>query len=717
MALSIQTNIASLQAQLNLNKASQSLAKNQERLSTGLRINSAADDAAGLAISDRMTAQIRGLNQASMNANDGISLAKTAEGALHETTNILQRMRELAVQAANDSNTADDRASIQAEIDQLIQEVDRIAENTNYNTKTLLDGSLTNNVFQVGSNSNETISFGIDGAKASDLGTFGGVSGGQFQVATEGTSVTTDLANVTAGNKLSQLNGGALTLNGIEIGKSLSGDDTVSSTDNAASAIAIAEAINRHADDTGVRAYAEDTTATFEVTTGSISSNNLATGALTLNGVEIESFSTVASLTTNAQNLVDKINAKSSETGIEASWDTTGTSSTATITLNAVDGRNIEIESNSTGAGIGTLKEGTQTVRGDVTLYSSEGFDIGGDSPESIGFSPQSVQVTSALQDVDGTSPTELAAVFDDLQSGDLIINGYDVNVDNMMTAGNTDNTSYVDQAASAQNIAYAINNTDELSSEVEAEAETVANLGYVKAYDAGSDNFTISVNNQTIAVSSNIVAGDKTNTLVAALNTKFADTTSATTAKGLVASINDDGELLITADDGRNIDVQITSGGTATVDFLGNLNLTQENHVAAKGTVTLTATEGNSIESIEGERQALAGIANQNGLISNLDVTTQKGAQNAIDSIDAAISQIDQTKANLGAIQNRFDSTISNLNNVAQNITDARSRIMDADIAKEAAEMTQNNVRQQAAAAVLTQANQNPQLALQLLG
>ena len=185
-----------------------------------------------------------------------------------------------------------------------------------------------------------------------------------------------------------------------------------------------------------------------------------------------------------------------------------------------------------------------------------------------------------------------------------------------------------------------------------------------------------------------------------------------------MVASVNDDGELLLTAEDGRNIDVAITAAAnTADTNYLGGVNTTDTFHVASKGTVSLEAKEGSSIESVEGDRKALAGIANQNGLISNLDVTTKTGAQNAIDSIDAAISQVDQTKANLGAIQNRFDSTISNLNNVQQNITDARSRIMDADIAKEAAEMTQNNVRQQAAAAVLTQANQNPQLALQLLG
>ncbi|HID70784.1 MAG TPA: flagellin, partial [Desulfobacterales bacterium] len=138
MALTINTNVSSLNAQRNLSKSQGDLSKAMQRLSSGLRINSAKDDAAGLAISDRMTSQIRGLNQAARNANDGISLAQTAEGALQETTNIMQRMRELAVQSANDTNSASDRSSLQAEVNQLKQEMNRIAETTEFNGKKLL---------------------------------------------------------------------------------------------------------------------------------------------------------------------------------------------------------------------------------------------------------------------------------------------------------------------------------------------------------------------------------------------------------------------------------------------------------------------------------------------------------------------------------------------------------------------------------------------------
>lgn len=180
MAIVINTNVASLNAQRNLGKSQLELNTSMQRLSSGLRINSAKDDAAGLAISDRMTSQIRGLNQAARNANDGISLAQTAEGALQETTNLLQRMREIAVQAANDTNTAQDRASLDAEFKQLQAEIDRIANNTQFNGQNVLDGTFdpanggTEAIFHVGANENQTISVTIGQADATTLGVAAG---------------------------------------------------------------------------------------------------------------------------------------------------------------------------------------------------------------------------------------------------------------------------------------------------------------------------------------------------------------------------------------------------------------------------------------------------------------------------------------------------------------------------------------------------------------
>lgn len=171
MSLTINTNVASLNAQRNLGTSQTNLNKSMQRLSSGLRINSAKDDAAGLAISDRMTSQIRGLNQAARNAMDGISLAQTAEGALQESTNILQRMRELAVQSANDTNSAEDRNSLNDEVVQLQAELDRIADNTAFNGRTLLNGSMAAGaVFHVGANASQVIIFSITSAGTAALG-------------------------------------------------------------------------------------------------------------------------------------------------------------------------------------------------------------------------------------------------------------------------------------------------------------------------------------------------------------------------------------------------------------------------------------------------------------------------------------------------------------------------------------------------------------------
>ena len=170
--LTINTNMGSLMAQNNLEKSQSALQTSMQRLSSGLRINSAKDDAAGLAISDRMTSQINGLNQAVRNANDGISMAQTAEGALQESTNILQRMRELAVQGASDTNTTSDRNSINTEMTQLKAELTRIKTTTSFNNKTLLDGSLSVKI-QVGANQGQTISFNVKASTGKSLGAAG----------------------------------------------------------------------------------------------------------------------------------------------------------------------------------------------------------------------------------------------------------------------------------------------------------------------------------------------------------------------------------------------------------------------------------------------------------------------------------------------------------------------------------------------------------------
>ena len=242
MALTINTNVSSLTAQRNLSNSQSSLSTSLQRLSSGLRVNSAKDDAAGLAIAERLSSQVRGLNVAARNANDGISLAQTAEGALGKVTESLQRIRELAVQSANATNSADDRKALQNEVSQLRDEIDRVAKNTTFNGTKLLDGSLTGATFQIGSGAGENITVSsVTNASASNLSS---VTYGSGDVADISTGAIATLTAVTAGTL-------AITVDGTEYELS-----ALAAADSAEQRLGqVAEAINRRTSDTGVTAY------------------------------------------------------------------------------------------------------------------------------------------------------------------------------------------------------------------------------------------------------------------------------------------------------------------------------------------------------------------------------------------------------------------------------------------------------------------------------
>jgi len=242
MAAIINTNVASLNAQRNLSSSQSTLNTSMQRLSSGLRINSAKDDAAGLAISERFTAQIRGLDVASRNANDGISLAQTAEGALGEVTNNLQRIRELAVQSANASNSSTDRAALQTEAAQLLSEVDRVAGQTKFNGVALIDGSFTSAVFQVGANSGETITVSsLVDANVAALGTV--------------TAATGQSSAVTAIDTLTAVGAGALLINGTDVGAGIGAAGSAQQRVGQ-----VVDAINNYSTTTGVNAAFDSAT-------------------------------------------------------------------------------------------------------------------------------------------------------------------------------------------------------------------------------------------------------------------------------------------------------------------------------------------------------------------------------------------------------------------------------------------------------------------------
>ena len=313
MPLSINTNLASLTAQRNQSKTSNDLSTAIARLSSGLRINSAKDDAAGLAIADRFTSQIRGLTQAARNANDGISLAQTAEGSLASVTDNLQRIRELAVQSVNATNSASDRSSLQLEVTQLQSEIDRVATQTSFNGTNLLDGSFLSKAFQVGANVGQTITVAsIANTRTSALGVYQGLSLANQSIGT--VSNTAVALTVTAG-----------------------AGSTVALGSVAVDAKAIANAIN-NGNVAGLSATA-DATVVAAGTSAATAGTTAGTATYTINGIAISiaGGSGAAALAGNRANAVAAINAQSAATGVTASDTGAG------VSLGAADGRNVSL--------------------------------------------------------------------------------------------------------------------------------------------------------------------------------------------------------------------------------------------------------------------------------------------------------------------------------------------------------------------------------------
>jgi flagellin len=421
MAQVINTNIAALNAQRNLNTSQGALATSLQRLSSGLRINSAKDDAAGMAIANRFTTQIRGLDQAARNANDGISLAQTAEGSLSELTANLQRIRELALQSANSTNSSSDRAALDQEVQQRLAEVDRIALTTSFNGQKILDGSFGNAAFQVGANVGETITVGLNTSmrttaigKTADYvnGTTAYVS--SLAVGQQGSGVD---ANALASGDLSIQIG---TATSVGVGASLdnsSGAGNAGRTAN--SAYSKVQAIN--AAGVGNLTATADTTATFDFVAVT---DTASAYTLSVNGQAVYSASGDA---ITGDQMAAAINSNASATGVTATYDSANTR----MTLSASDGRNMVVsQTASAAAGLGqgltvttasfnnTVNDAfvattavattpvSNTFVGSIRLTSTESITLSGSNEVRIGYADNSAMAlgASALNSASVTS-------------------------------------------------------------------------------------------------------------------------------------------------------------------------------------------------------------------------------------------------------------------------------------------------------------------------
>ncbi|WP_312944011.1 flagellin [Stutzerimonas kunmingensis] len=511
MALTVNTNIASLNTQRNLQSSSNALSTSMQRLSTGSRINSAKDDAAGLQISNRLTSQINGLGVAVRNANDGISLAQTAEGALQQSTNILQRMRDLSLQSANGSNSSTERKALNAEVGQLKKELDRIADTTVFGGQKLLDGKFSDVNFQVGSNAYETIGFSIASAETKEL---------------------------------------------------------------------------KH---------------TYKQSDVSFTGFDLA-----------ETSATVA-----------------------------GASKDQTLTAK-LDGQAYSVDMKEGDSAAVLLDRLTSATKGNLT-----------------GEAKTTSEITVAAA---GATATSIG----------VTLNGKTFSVAASTTA-----------STFATNLSDAIKSN--FSKEIEAgDIEVDVTGAVVKFVDNTGGNFSLKLDS---------IAGSVPATDTASMSVQ-----------------------------GRAFDGTTAAGGPITVDAAGEAaNVTGDISFDTKSlTAALYSSETaggitNSATDADGAG-AVTNTVDVKKSVADVDISKVSGAQDAIAILDAALQKIDNQRADLGAVQNRFDNTISNLQNIGENVSAARGRIQDTDFAAETANLSKNQILQQAGTAILAQAKQLPQAVLSLL-
>ncbi|WP_420226051.1 flagellin [Pigmentiphaga litoralis] len=539
MAQVINTNIASLNAQRNLNSSQSATTTSLQRLSTGLRINSAKDDAAGLAISERMSTQIKGLNQAVRNSNDGISLAQTAEGALQQIGTNLQRIRELSVQSANATNSADDRAALQKEVAQLSAEIGRVAKDTSFNGTNLIDGSFTSKAFQVGANQGQTIS--INGIANANVNALGSWTSKDTSAVMAGTGAAGEAVAAVSGKSLISL-----------------GDITAP-------------------------------------TAGTATTLDYAASTVTVNGMQLD----VAAVSTA------KAAATPTATEIQLAKGTLLTNIAKAVNDAGIPGLTV------------------QALKADGTA---------------------------------ATAPADIAS----------------------LSFANTGKTEFVTKGS------------------------TFAGTIVTKPATPASKNFaalaadTFKVNGVSIeAIGATTSESTRLAALANAINNRTAETTVTATV--------DNGRLKLTSD---KKDVEITLGAAALPKLRDG---------------TTSSTLANETGLTVGTSKTLAGAtafakgAQQTGF-ANLDISTVDGADNAIKAMDAALKSVNEARADLGAIQNRFSSVVSSLETTSENLSASRSRIQDTDFAAETASLTRAQILSQAGTAMLTQANSLPNNVLTLL-
>ena len=699
---SINTNLSALNAQQNLQKQSNAMDQAMARLSSGLRINSAADDAAGSAIASKMESQVRSLGVAIRNANDAISLTQTAEGALGEVENILQRMRELSVQASNSTLNSSDRDQIQLEINQLASEIDAIASKTNFNGVSLLNGSRDSVTMQIGTSDQDSLKIGLDHTSVSALGI------GSSDTITKATFITDRviaLGTATIAATDIKLNGedafaanfnpASTTVRGATDDQSGALSGTAASTGQYG-AIAVATAINGNTGKHGVTAEA------FNIVTAK--SQVYTAGSITINNITVQSRATLAEFIT-------AVNAEVTE--VEASINNDGflqfKNNGATITfggdwmgITADDYGGFVKMTNGNGSPIeiqaGSKANGYQADTGDLADLLKLGMnEVKKNATGSITYSSNAAVDSTVLQASDG-----------------LKINGVLIEKLDSQTSSNT---SAADKANSINAKSNLTGVTARGTNSIDIVVDTVA--------PTMSEHATATIQGVTIDFTSDISLQN----MVDAINTGLAGVSD------VIAEATTEGKLRLSSASGVTITYSDTSHSTlgagvlfksATYTKDGSAITTTTGDGTARGFIELTSLNGNAIEIEDGQQDTgndtgtdRIGFSssNEEGTESQgVSVATISSAAASLTSLDSALEKVSKFRASFGAYENRLDATINNLTTLKVNTDAARSRIADADFAAETSNLTKSQILSQAATSMLAQANASKQGLLALL-
>ena len=686
MSMVINTNVASLSAQRNITTAVREQSEAMERLSSGKRINSARDDAAGLGISNRMTSQIRGLDQAVRNANDGISLIQTAEGALDQATNVLQRMRELSIQSANGTyNDSENRSSLNAEFKQLLLEIDRIAETTKFNGSTLLNGDMTEVALQIGADANQTVEFGISdmGTKSLGMGSTSTDVIGSPMILTAA-STYTDGGSITIGYNDVNINGQSIIKPG--------GAEFIPTADSMDNLI---DSINENVQ--GVTATLIGSASKAITGDGNISNTEEVTVTLTMADDSVQTFKI-----RDADNM-DEIISKLNETGNGA------------FNADVIDGKFVvtaegvkQIEVTDGGSAIG----GHITATSSIALTSDNGDPISiqrGTTGSFVDLATLGFRESTEAGTIEGTGMTAASTAWG---AGDVTING--VVIDEGVTAGSLATKVDAINAVSDQT---GVNATSFVTAELDL---------------SGMEFFsgTSLVINGISATSVNAISASSTIADVAA------DINNVTDLTGISATVS--GQKIIL--EGNSASMLISGNSAASTGMTAaSLVITKGTTISATssmsavasgqtvyGGLKLTSESGSAISIDLGTAASIiehglieannVGGASGGASVGSMSVDSATNATKAIDVIDNALNSVNNQRGALGAVNNRLEFTVDNLQSVSQQTSAARSRIVDADFAKESASLSRAQVLQQAGTAMLAQANSAPQQVLSIL-